>query len=273
MEKRLEEVLKEGGDYEHVAFLVNRLKDAWMIRAISPEGKVYYYYTWMESDEKEICLEVIDKTKKGKDGYPTPSKVESFISRMLKSGYRLDLGLHKAERYDLDETIIWKPLKDWYEDFLRFFEAVQGRPIPCHNYHEVHIALGLVKIPKDEWPDYWVLTIWEREELIERFRYFISHIWFSTLRVIYKVAKRMEKHYEWLAKGYPLQAVMKYMERRNPIKVIQQTLTLELRRYDKKQKDWLSSIIWQELLKAEKGNFSFTLDEIRINLGDEEEEE
>ena len=37
----------------------------------------------------------------------------------------------------------------------------------------------------------------------------------------------------------------------------------ELSAYDKEQKEWLSSIIWQKLLE----------DEIRINLGYEEEEE
>jgi hypothetical protein len=79
MEKRLEEVLEEGGDYEPVGFLIGRFRDASIVRAISPEGKVYYYYAWMESDGKEIFLDVLDKTKKGKEGYPTPSNAESFI--------------------------------------------------------------------------------------------------------------------------------------------------------------------------------------------------
>ncbi len=43
MEKPLKEVLKEGGDYEPVGFLSGRYRDAWVVRAISPEGKVYYY--------------------------------------------------------------------------------------------------------------------------------------------------------------------------------------------------------------------------------------
>jgi hypothetical protein len=42
--------------------------------------------------------------------------------------------------------------------------------------------------------------------------------------------------------------------------------------HDKEQKDWLSSIVWQKILEAAKENRSLKLDEIRINLGYDEEE-
>jgi len=272
MEKRLEEVLREGGDHEPVGFLVGGVRDAWVVRAISPEGRVYYYYTWMESDEKDIFLDVIDKTKKTKEGYPTPSNAESFILRMLKEGYRFDLGLHSTWIYELDETIGWKPVKEWCVDFLRFFEAVQGKSIVWQTYHEVHQALYFIKIPKNEWPDYWALLIWEREELIKGLKHFVSKIWFLTLGLIYKSAKRVEKQKGRIARERPLQVVMEYMEKRNPRKTIQHTLATEVKMYDKEQKEWLSSIIWQKLLEASKENRSITLEEIRINLGYEEEE-
>jgi hypothetical protein len=273
MKKSLGEVLKEGGDYEHVGFLVGPFGDAWIVRAFSPEGKVYYYYAWVGGDGKDIFLDVLDKKKKRKGGYPTPSNAEGFILRMLKKGYRFDLGLLNTGRYELDETISWRTLKDWYEDFLKFFEAVQGRSIVWQTYDEVHQALGFINIPRDEWPDYWALLIWEREELIRRFKYFVSQIWFLTQGVIYKSAKRMEKHKGSIAREKPLQVAVEYMEKKNPIKTIQHTLATELNRYDKKQKDWLSSIIWQKLLSASKENRSITLDEIRRNLGYEDEEE
>jgi hypothetical protein len=218
-------------------------------------------------------FETIEKTRKTeKGGYSTPSDVEQWIVQKIAEGYRLELKLWNIEEYELQRTIGGLSPKVWYENFLRFFEAVQGKSVVWHTYHEVHQALHFINIPKDEWPDYWALLIWERVELIDRLKRFISEIWFLTQGSIYKIAKRMEKHKGRIAREKPLQVVMEYMEKKNPIKEIQHTLAIELSAYDKKQKEWLSSIVWQKISEAAKENRSLTLDDIFINLGYEEEE-
>ena len=111
-----------------------------------------------------------------------------------------------------NERVGGKTLKEWYEDFLKFFETVQGKSIVWHTQDEIQQALYFIEIPKDEWPDYWALLIWEREELIDRLKVLISEIWFLTLGLIYKIAKRMEKQKGRIAKEKPLQVVMEYME-------------------------------------------------------------
>jgi hypothetical protein len=261
-------------DEERVGFLKRRDETIEIWRVISfVERKVYYRAINLDSAEF-VNFETIDKTKKTeKGGYSTPSDVEKWIVQKIAEGYRLELKLWNIEKYELRRTVGGLSPIVWYENFLRFFEAVQGRSVVWQTYYEVHQALYYIEIPNDEWPDYWALLIWEREVLIERFKYFISQIWFLTQGLIYKSAKRLEKHKGRIAKEKPLQVVMEYMEKKNPIKTIQHTLATELSAYDKEQKDWLSSIVWQKLLEAAKENRSITLDEIRINLGYEEEEE
>jgi hypothetical protein len=83
----------------------------------------------------------------------------------------------------------------------------------------------------------------------------------------------MEKHKGRIVREKPLQVVMEYMEKKNPIKAIQHMLAIDLSMYDKEQKEWLSSIVWQKLLDASEENRHITLDEICINLGYEEWEE
>ncbi len=271
MEKRLEEVLKEGGEYEAVGFLVGRFGDASIVRAFSPEGKVYYYYTWVESDEADIFLDVLDKTKKGEEGYPTPSNTEIFILGMIAEGYLLHLSLRSTWQYELDETIGGKTQKEWYEEFLRFFEAVQGKSIVWQTYAEVHQALYLIEIPKDEWPDYWCLTIWEREELMRRFEEFISEIWHMIWTLIQKVALKIgEQQGEIL---FSLQDIVEFIEKRKTVKTIQTLLGSMMVRLNKEEKEWLSSIVWQKLLEAAKEDRELTFYDLDVYLGYEEEEE
>jgi hypothetical protein len=255
---------------ERVGFLKSQDETIEIGRVISfVEQRVNYY----AMGSVFVNFETIEKTKKTeKGGYPTPSDVEQWIVQKIAEGYRLELKLWNIGEYELQRTVGGLPLKVWYENFLKFFEAMQGKSVVWHTYHEVHQALHFINIPKDEWPDYWALLIWEREELIDRLKVFISEIWFLTLGLIYKIAKRMEKQKGRIAKEKPLQVVMEYMEKKDPIRTIQHTLATELSPYDKKQKEWLSSIIWQKLLEAAKENRSITLDEICINLGYEEEE-
>jgi hypothetical protein len=107
-----------------------------------------------------------------------------------------------------------------------------------------------------------------------RFRLFITQIHYLAWRLVYKIARRRERHEGWIAIEKPLQVAVEYMEKKNPIKTIQHTLASELNEYGKEQKDWLSSILWQKLLSASKENRSFTLDDVRqaLRLIDEEEE-
>jgi hypothetical protein len=271
MGKPLEEVLKEGGEYETVGFLIGRFGDAWIVRALSPEGKVYYYYTWMESDEKDILLDVLDKTKKVEEGYPTPFNTECFILGMIAEGYLLHLSLRSAWKYELGETIGGKTLKNWYEDFLRFFEVVQGKSVVWHTYHEVHQALYSIEIPKAEWPDYWTLTIWEREELMRRFEEFISEIWHMIWNLIEKVALKIgEQRGEIL---FSLQDIVEFVGKRRTVKTIQTLLGSMMVRLDKEQKEWVSSIVWQKLLEAAKEDKELTFYDIDVYLGYEDEEE
>jgi hypothetical protein len=267
MQKTLEEVLKEGGEYETVGFLVGRFGDAWIVRAFSPEGKVYYYYTWMENDENFI--EVLDKTKKGRDGYPTPSRVEGFILGAVAEGYLLHLSFRNAWKYELDEIIGGRTLKDWYEDFLRFFERVQGKSIVWHTYDEVHQAIYSIEIPKDEWPDYWVLTIWEREELMRKFGEFISELWHLIWSLIEKVALKIGEQQGKIL--FSLQDIVEFIEKRKSVKTIQTLLGSMMVRLDKKQKEWMSSIVWQKLLEAVKQDKELTFYDIDVYLGVEEE--
>ncbi len=271
MEKSLEEVLKEGGEYEPFGFLIGRFGDAWMVRAFSPEGKVYYYYTWMESDEKDIFVDVIDKTKKGKDGYPTPSKMEGLILGAIAQGYRLNLDLWSAWRYKLDELIGGKTQKEWYEEFLGLFERMQGRSVVWHTYDEIHQALYSFNIPRNDWPDYWALLIWEREELMRRFELFVSEIWEMLWNLIEKVALKLAKQQEKIM--FSLQDILEFVGKRKPVKNIQTLLGSMMGRLDKEEKEWLSSIIWQKLLEAAKEDKELTFYDIDVYLGYEDEEE
>ncbi len=273
MEKSLEEVLKEGGEYEPVGFLTGRFIGMWILRAFSPEGKVYYYCVLVGGvEEKEIFVEVLNKRRKRKGGYPTPSLVEELILREIAEGYLFHLSL--LEKYKSTEKVGGKTLKDWYEDFLKFFEAVQGKSIVWHTYEEIHEAFFSIEIPKNEWPDYWALTVWERVELIKRFEKFTSIIWKLIWALIEKVALRLEKQQGKIM--FSLQDIVEFLERRKPTKTIQtiyNILGFEKSGMDKEQKEWVLSLIWQKLLEAAKEDRELTFYDIDVYLGYEEEEE
>jgi len=262
MEKPLEEVLKEGGEYELVGFLPGRYRDAWAVRVISPEGKVYYYLVLVEETgkkEEEHFVEVLDKRRKRKGGCSTPYRMERTILGTIAEGFLFYLSL--SGRYGLGERVGGKMLKNWYEDFLRFFEAVQGRSIVWNSHDEFYQALYSIKIPKDEWPDYWALTMWEREELMRRFVRFISSIWNLIWFLIEKIALKLEKQQG--KTRFTLQDIVGFLEGGKPVKTIQNMLGTVLFGSDKDQKEWLSSIVWQKILEASKESRTITLDEIR----------
>jgi len=274
MEKRLEEVLREGRGYEPVGFLSGRVFDIWILRAFTPEGKVYYYYVLVGNgvEGEEHLVEVLDKRRKRKGSYPTPSLVEEFILREIEAGAIFYLSL--LEKYKSDEKVGRRKLKDWYEDFLSFFEAVQGRSIVWHTYDEIHEDLYLIEIPKNEWPDYWALTVWERVELIKRFERFTSAIWKLIWALIEKVALKLEKQQGKTC--FTLKDVVEFLERRKPTKTIQtiyNMLGFEKSKMDKEQKEWVLSIIWQKLLEAAKEDKELTLHDVDLYLGYEDEEE
>lgn len=274
MEKSLEEVLKESRVYEPVGILSERFFDIWILRASIPEGKVYYYYALVGNGlEGDMHLvEVLDKRRKRKGGYPTPAFVEKFILGGIAAGAIFYLSLR--EKYKSTEKVGGKTLKDWYEDFLRFFETVQGKSLVWHTYEEIHEDLYFIEIPKDEWPDYWALTVWERVELIKRFVGFTSAIWKLIWALIEKVALKLEKQQG--KASFTLQDIVEFLERRKPTKTIQtiyNMLGFEKSSMDKEQKEWVLSIIWQKLLEAAKENKELTLHDIDVYLGYEEEEE
>jgi hypothetical protein len=62
---------------------------------------------------------------------------------------------------------------------------------------------------------------------------------------------------------FTLQDIVGFLEGGEPVKTIQNMLGSVLFSPDTRQKDWLSSIIWQKLLEAAKENHSLTLNEIR----------
>jgi hypothetical protein len=276
MEKRLEEVLKESRVYEPVGILSERFFDIRILRASIPEGKVYYYYAFVGNGlEGDMHLvEVLDKRRKRKEGYPTPAFVEEFILREIAEGAIFYLSLR--EKYKSTEKVGGKTLKDWYEDFLRFFETVQGKSLVWHTYDEIQENLFLIelKIPKNEWPDYWALTVWERVELIKRFEKFTSAIWKLIWALIEKVALKLEEQQG--KTSFTLQDIVEFLERRKPSKTIQtiyNMLKFEKSRMDKEEKEWVLSIIWQKLLEAAKEDKELTLYDIDVYFGYEEEEE
>ena len=269
MEKSLKEVLKEGGEYELVGFLVGRFGVAQMMRVISPEGKVYYYYALIGDDEEECFVEVLDKTKKGEEGYFTPSLIEGMILGTLAEGYLFYLDL--LERYKLDEKVGGRTLKDWYEGFLRFFEAVQGRTIAWQTHAELYQTLYSIEIPKDGCPEYWALTVWEREELMRRFESLVSSIWALVWILIQKVALKLEKQQG--KTRFTLQDIVEFLGRGKPVKAIQNLLGSVLFSLNKEQKEWISSIVWQKLLEAAKEDKELTLHDVDVYLGYEGEEE
>jgi hypothetical protein len=235
------------------------------------EQKVNYWALNLDTGEC-FNFKTIDKTKRTKRGrYFTPSDVEDWISKKRREGYELELRVWNVGQYELRRTIGGIPQRVWYENFLRFFETEQSKPVVWYTYDDLRQFRLSFWIPEDEWPDYWALIMWERSHLLSRFKYFIHAIWFWALGIIYKLAKQMEKHKGSIAREKPFQVVMEFMEKDDPIKIIQHILEAELKnygkeRYDKEQIDWLSSIVWQKLLEATKENRSMTLDEIRINL-------
>jgi hypothetical protein len=274
MERWLDNVLKDGIEYEIVGLLEERFIRKWVMRVFPPDGKVYYYliFVWSggEGEEQFVEVEVFSKRRKRKGGYPTPSLVEEFIAREIAEGSLFYLNLLRKRRPD--ERVGGKTLKDWYEDFLKFFEAVQGKSIVWHTHDEIQQALYSIEIPKDEWPDYWALTVWERAELMRRFEVFVSAIWKLIWALIEKVALRLEKQQGKIM--FSLQDVVEALERQKPMKTIQNIQNmLKLGNMDKEQREWVSSIIWQKLLEASKEDKELTLYDIDVYLGLEEDTE
>uniref|UniRef100_A0A7C5SZ94 Uncharacterized protein n=1 Tax=Thermocrinis ruber TaxID=75906 RepID=A0A7C5SZ94_9AQUI len=254
--------------------LAKNLEFIEVVRAISLFGdqEVVYYAGKVDTpDTDDVIQVVVNKSKKGE--CLTPFELENWIVQKIAEGYRFDLDLWHVGEYVLDFSVGGKLLKVWYENILKFVEASQGKSVLWHSHDELVQLVFSLEIPKNDWPDYWALLVWEREELMYRFRLFISHIHYLAWTLVYKIAQRMKKHKGWIAEEYPLKVVMEYMDKKDPIKTIQHTLASELGKYDKEQKDWLSSIVWQKLLEASKENRSITLNEIRINLRYEDEEE
>jgi hypothetical protein len=262
------EGLRDREEHELVGVLTWRSSEEWLMRTISPEGKVYYYFVVsLDSDEVGAFIEAIDKTKKGENGYPTPSITEEMIVRMVEQGwlfYPSLMGKHHSK-----EKVGGKRLKDWYEDFIKFFETVQGKSIVWHDYAEFQHALFFTEIPKDEWPDYWALTVWEREELVYRLESFTSAIWKVIWGLIEKVALKLEKRQG--KKTFSLQDIVEFLGRRNPLEAIRDVLGNKKLRMGKEQEEWIYSIVWQKLQEAAKEDRTLTLREIRIILGYEEE--
>jgi hypothetical protein len=274
MGKPLEEVVKKSGVYEPVGFLSGRVFDIWILRLFTTEGKVYYYSVFVGNgvEGEKHLVEVLDKRRKRKEGYPTPSIVEEFILRDIVAGAIFYLSL--LEKYRSDERVGGKTLKDWYGDFLKFFEAVQGKSIVWHTYEEICENLYFIEIPKNEWPDYWALTVWERVELIKRFEKFTSAIWKLIWALIEKVALKLEKQQGKIV--FSLRDIVKFLERQKPKKTIQtiyNMLGFEKSRMGKEQDEWVISIVWQKLLEAAKEDKEFTLHDIDVYLGYEDEEE
>jgi hypothetical protein len=204
------------------------------------EQRVNYYALNLNTGEF-FSFRTIDKTRRTKRGrYFTPSDVEDWIEKKRKEGYKLELRVWNVGQFELRRTIGGIPQKVWYENFLRFFETEQSKPVVWYTYDEIKQASS-IWIPEDEWP----------------FKYFILAIWFWALGIIYKSAKQMEKHKGSIAREKPFQVAMEFMEKDDPIKTIQHILATELKnygkeRYGKEQIDWLSSIVWQKLLEAAK---------------------
>jgi hypothetical protein len=269
----MDNVIKEGIEYEVVGILEDRFIRKWIMRVFPPDGKVYYFWIFVESggegEERFVEVEVFSKRRKRKGGYPTPSLVEKLIAREIAEGSLFYLSL--LGRHRPDERVGGKTLKDWYEDFLKFFETVQGKSIVWHTYEEFHQALYSIEIPKDEWPDYWALTVWERLELMKRFEKFTSAIWKLTWTLIEKVALRVEKQQGKIM--FSLQDIVEFLGRGKPVKTIQNMLKFGDSRMDKEQREWVSSIIWQKLLEAAKEDEELTLYDIDAYLGFEEDAE
>jgi len=247
--------------------------EVWRAIPLSGKQEVVYYVGRVDTpiDDDDVVQFVVDKTKEGE--CLTPSELEDWIVQKIAKGYRFYLDLWYIGEYELDFSVGGIPLKVWYENILKFVETSHGKSVLWHSHDELVQLVFSLDIPKNGWPDYWALLVWEREELMYRFRFFITQIHYLAWMLVYKIAQRRQRHEGWVAREKPLQVVMEYMEKKNPIKTIQHTLATELSAYDKEQKYWLSTIIWQKLLEAAKENRSITLDEIRINLGYEEEEE
>jgi hypothetical protein len=248
--------------------------EVWRAIPLSGEQEVVYYADRVDTpiDADAMIKVVVDKTKEGE--CLTPFELEDWIVQKIAEGYKFELDLWYVGKHELDFSVGGISLKAWYENILQFVETLQGKSVLWHSHDELVQLVFSLDIPKNGWPDYWALLIWEREELMYRFRLFITQIHYLAWRLVYKIARRRERHEGWIAIEKPLQVAVEYMEKKNPIKTIQHTLASELNEYGKEQKDWLSSILWQKLLSASKENRSFTLDDVRqaLRLIDEEEE-
>jgi hypothetical protein len=247
--------------------------EVWRAIPLSGEQEVVYYAGRVDTpDTDDVIQFIIDKTKEGE--CLTPSDLENWIVQKIAEGYRFDLDLWHIGEYELDLPVGGIPLKVWYENILKLVEASQGKSLLWHSHDELVQLVFSLDIPRNDWPDYWTLLIWEREELMYRFRLFITQIHYLAWMLVYKIARRRERHEGWIAREKPLQVAVEYTEKKDPIKTIQHTLASELNKYNKEQKDWLSSIVWQKLLEAVKENRSFTLDDVceALRLIEEEEE-
>jgi hypothetical protein len=259
----IEDLLKEGGSLENVGLLTGRFGDALIVRVLSPEGKVYYYCVFLDSDEdEEDFIEVLDKTEKEEEGYPVPFLTEGMILGTVSEGYLFYPSL--LEKYHFTERVGGKPLKDWYEGFLGFFEAVQGKTLMWCAYEDIFS----INIPRDEWPDYWALTVWEREGLMHRFERFASAIWNLTWVLVEKVALKLEKRQGKTT--FSLQDIVEFLGQKKPVKAIRNILGHISPRMGKDQEEWIYSIVWQKLQEAAKEDRNLTLNEVRMILGYED---
>jgi hypothetical protein len=215
----------------------------------------------MDSDDEDF-IEVIDKGKKGEEGCATPFFTEGMILGTIAEGYLFYPSL--MGKYHFAERVGGKELREWYEDFLRLFETVQGRVIVWCPY-EVIFSMD---IPKDEWPDYWALTVWEREELMHRFERFASLTWNLTWGLVEKVAMKLEKRQGKTT--FSFQDIVEFLGQKKPVKAIRNILGHMNLKMGKEQEEWIYSIVWQKLVEAAKEDRILTLNEIRMILGYEE---
>jgi hypothetical protein len=111
--------------------------------------------------------------------YPLPFALEELIERKLKEGYRFELEVEKLHYTDLSAKLAGKELKKWYEKLLSYYEPEEG-----------------LKIPTENWEEYWLLLKWERDLLQRFFSKVLSEIHKYSLEVSRKVAEEFEKYEE-----------------------------------------------------------------------------
>ncbi len=133
---------------------------------------------WRWGREEEVCGYFV-----AEEGhlwvYPLPFALEEWIERKLKEGYRLELEAEKIQDTDLSAKLAGKELRYWYEKLFSYYEPEEG-----------------LKIPTENWEEYWLLIKWERAMLKKLFREVLSDIHKYSLEVSRKVAEEFEKYEE-----------------------------------------------------------------------------